>query len=164
MTAVIRVAQPSDIDQILDLIRGLASYEREPDAVETTAEDLHRALFGPEPRVWAHVAVAPDGGPGLAGMALWFLAFSTWTGQPTLYLEDLFVRPEVRSSGLGRQLVAALAARAVELGCARMDWSVLDWNESAQGFYRSIGAAPMEEWTTWRVSGPALLDLARSAQ
>lgn len=156
---MIRKAQPADIPALLGLIRDLARYEKEPDAVEATEADLHRALFGPDPRVHAIVAADPDGedGPGeVFGMAIWFMAFSTWTGRHSLYLEDLFVKPERRQGGTGRALVGALAARASELGCARMDWSVLDWNEPAMGFYRSLGARPMTEWTTWRLDGAGL--------
>jgi GNAT superfamily N-acetyltransferase len=154
---VIRPARPGDEPDLLRLIRGLADYEREPDAVEATEDSLATALFGPDPRVFAHVAEA---GGRTVGMAIWFLAFSTWTGRPTLYLEDLFVEPEQRRSGAGRALIAALAGRAAELGCARMDWSVLDWNAPAIGFYRSLGAHPLGEWTTWRLDGAALARLA----
>jgi GNAT superfamily N-acetyltransferase len=155
---VIREAQPKDVADLLRLVRGLAEYEREPDAVEATEDLLTLALFGENPRVFASVAES-DG--RVVGMAVWFLAFSTWTGRPSLYLEDIFVEPEHRSEGLGRALLTHLAARAVELGCARMDWSVLDWNEPAHGFYRAMGAHPMEEWTTWRLEGDALAALAQ---
>lgn len=154
---MIREATPDDVPALLGLVRDLARYEREPDAVVATEADLHRALFGADPRVHALVAAGED---GVFGMAVWFLAFSTWTGRHSLYLEDIYVRPDRRRGGAGRALMAALAARAVELGCARMDWSVLDWNEPAMAFYRTLGAAPMTEWTTWRVEGAALDRLA----
>lgn len=154
---MIRDARPEDIPDLLRLVRALAEYEREPDAVEATEEALRAALFADRPLVHALVA---EGGGRVVGMAVWFLAFSTWTGRHSLYLEDIFVEPGQRGSGLGRALTARLAARARELGCARMDWAVLDWNEAAQGFYRAIGARPMEEWTTWRLEGDALDRLA----
>lgn len=154
---MIREARPEDTGDILRLIRALAEYEREPDAVEATEDSLDAALFGPQPLVHAHVAEVEG---RVVGIAVWFLSFSTWTGRHSLYLEDLFVDPAIRGQGLGRDLVRRLAARAVELGCARMDWAVLDWNEPAMGFYRSFGAGPMEEWTTWRVEGEALSRLA----
>ena len=148
---MIRPARPDDVPELLRLIHALAAYEHEPTAVQTTDEDLRQALFAPAPV--AHALVADDGGR-VVGMALWFLAFSTWTGRPTLYLEDLFVEPGRRGAGLGRALMAALAGQATELGCARMEWSVLNWNEPAIGFYRSLGARPMQEWTTWRLDLP----------
>ncbi len=155
---MIREARPGDTGDLLRLVRALAAYEREPHAVEATEESLTAALFGPHPLVHAHVA---EVGGRVVGMAVWFLSFSTWTGRHSVYLEDLFVEPEARGSGLGRALLRRLAARAVELGCARMDWSVLDWNEPAMGFYRSIGARPMDEWTTWRLEGEGLARLAQ---
>lgn len=157
LPTVIREARPADVGDILRLVRGLAAYEREPDAVETTAESLQAALFRPDALVHAYVAEEEG---RLVGMALWFLSFSTWTGRPSLYLEDLFVEPERRGGGVGRALMGRLAARAAELGCARMDWSVLDWNEPAARFYRALGARPLVEWTTWRLDGPALQRLA----
>ena len=154
---MIREARPEDTGDLLRLIRALAAYEREPDAVEATEASLAAALVAPRPLVHAHVAEV-DG--RVVGMAVWFLSFSTWTGRHSLYLEDIFVEPEVRGGGVGRALLRRLAGQAVELGCARMDWAVLDWNEPAMGFYRSIGAQPMEEWTTWRLEGEELARLA----
>jgi GNAT superfamily N-acetyltransferase len=154
---VIREARPGDTADLLRLIHALAEYEREPEAVEATEESLSRALFRPDPKVHAYVAEL-DG--RVVGMAVWFLAFSTWTGRHSLYLEDLFVEPAARRHGVGRALIARLAARAVELGCARMDWAVLDWNEPAMAFYRTVGARPLQGWTTWRVSGEELARLA----
>jgi GNAT superfamily N-acetyltransferase len=154
---VIREAQPGDAPDLLRLVRALAEYEGEPGAVEATEASLAAALFRPDPLVHAHVA-EEDG--RVVGMAIWFLSFSTWTGRHSLYLEDLFVEPAQRGRGTGRALLARLASRAVELGCARVDWSVLDWNEPAIGFYRSLGARPMDEWTTWRLEGTSLGALA----
>jgi GNAT superfamily N-acetyltransferase len=154
---MIRLARPDDVPELLRLVRGLAEYEREPDAVEATEPSLHAALFGPEPLVHALVAEA---GERLVGMAVWFLAFSTWTGRHTLFLEDLFVEADQRGTGLGRQLMVALAAEAVARGCGRMDWSVLNWNEPSIGFYRALGARPMSEWTGWRLDGDGLRRLA----
>ncbi len=150
---MIRDATPSDTGDLLRLIRELAAYEKEPDAVEATEEDLRQALFCPHPKVFA--VIAEEGGAAV-GMALYFLSFSTWTGRHSLYLEDLFVEPEHRGRGLGRALLTALARRAVESGCRRMEWAVLDWNEPAIGFYRALGARPMDEWTVFRLSGEAL--------
>lgn len=155
---MIREAGPGDTGDLLRLVRSLAEYEREPDAVEATEDSLAAALFGPNPKVHAHVAEV-DG--RVVGMAVWFLSFSTWTGRHSLYLEDIFVDPDARRHGVGRALMRRLAARAVELGCARMEWSVLDWNEPAMAFYRTLGARPMEEWTTWRVEGEGLAPLAQ---
>jgi GNAT superfamily N-acetyltransferase len=155
---VIREAEPSDVPVLLALVRELATYEREPDAVVATEADLHAALFGPDPSAGCHV-VEVDG--ALVGFALWYRTFSTWLGKPGLWLEDLFVRPEHRGSGLGRALLVHLAGLCVERGWSRFEWWVLDWNESAQGFYRSLGARPEDEWTVWRVDGAALESLAQ---
>lgn len=154
---MIRDAVPSDTGDLLRLIRALARYEKEPEAVETTEQDLDRALFGLHPKVFASVA-EHDG--LVVGMAIWFLTFSTWTGRHSLYLEDLFVEPQHRGRGLGRALLGDLARQAVAMGCARMEWAVLDWNEPARGFYRSLGAQPLDEWTVFRLTGA---DLARAA-
>jgi GNAT superfamily N-acetyltransferase len=155
--AVPRQARPGDEDGILDCIRRLAEYEKEPDAVRTTAGDLRQTLFGPSPSVFAHV-VEKDG--QIVAIAIWFLNYSTWTGRNGIYLEDLFVRDSERRHGYGRALLQALAAVCVDRGYSRFEWSVLDWNESAIGFYRSIGAVGMDEWTVQRVSGAALTRLA----
>jgi GNAT superfamily N-acetyltransferase len=154
---MIRDATQADLAQLHRLVRELASFEREPDAVEASEEDLRHALFCPEPKVFALVA---DDGGAVVGMAVYFVSFSTWTGRHGLYLEDLFVVPERRSSGVGRELMTTLASRAVQLGCARIEWSVLDWNEAAIGFYRSLGAVAMDDWTTFRIAGPSLEQLA----
>lgn len=156
----VRPATIDDVPRILELIQGLADYEREPDAVETTTADLVAALFPPSatPTTFAHVAEV-DG--DVVGMALWFVTFSTWTGRNGIWLEDLFVRPESRGSGQGRALLAALAQVCVERGWRRLEWTVLDWNEPALGFYRRLGATAQDEWTTHRLTGPALTALAQ---
>ncbi len=157
---MIREARPGDETAILRLVRALAEYEREPDAVVADEASLSAALFADRPMV--HALVAERDGR-VVGLAVWFLSFSTWTGRHSLYLEDLFVEPEWRGSGVGRRLFERLAARAGQLGCARMDWSVLDWNEPAIGFYRRMGARPLGEWTTWRLDGEALEACADAA-
>jgi GNAT superfamily N-acetyltransferase len=153
----IRDAVSADISDLLRLIRELAGYEREPGAVEATEADLRRHLFDPGPKVFALVAEV-DG--SVVGVAIYFVSFSTWTGRPGLYLEDLFVEPAHRSRGVGRALMRALARRAVDRGYKRLEWAVLDWNQPAIGFYRALGAIPMEEWTTFRLAGEALGRLA----
>jgi GNAT superfamily N-acetyltransferase len=154
---VIRPATPADVPVVLELVHELAVYEREPDAVEATEEMLHAALFGPAPVASCHVALAGD---EVAGFALWYVTFSTWKGLPGLWLEDLFVRPTARGLGLGKALLQELAAVCVERGYPRFEWWVLDWNEPAIGFYRSLGAEPQADWTTFRVDGDALTRLA----
>ena len=149
----LRPAVPDDAPLILQYIRELAEYEREPDAVETTEQMLHDALFGSGAVASAHVA-EQDG--EVVGFAVWFVTFSTWKGRPGLWLEDLFIRPSARGTGLGRALLATLAKVCVDRGYARFEWWVLDWNTSAQGFYGSVGARPEDEWTVWRVDGEAL--------
>jgi GNAT superfamily N-acetyltransferase len=156
----IRPAVAADVPVLLQLVQALAEYEREPDAVEATEPMLHAALFGADAVASCHVAVL-DG--EVVGFALWYVTFSTWKGLPGLWLEDLFVRPEARGSGLGTQLLQALAAVCVERGYPRFEWWVLDWNEPARGFYRSLGAVAQEEWTTFRVDGAALQSLADGA-
>lgn len=156
----IRPAVADDVPVLLALVRELAAYEQEPDAVQATEADLHRALFV------AHTAschVAETGGE-VVGFALWFTTFSTWTGQPGLWLEDLFVRPEARGTGLGKALLQTLAAVCVERGYGRFEWWVLDWNTPSIGFYRALGALSQDAWTTMRVDGEALVSLAGSAQ
>jgi len=147
-TTLIRPATPDDVPMILALVRELAIYEREEHQVVTTEADLHRALFESGHVAYCHVAEL-DGAP--VGFALWFLNFSTWTGLPGIYLEDLFVKPQARGSGLGKGLLMTLADIARERGYRRVEWSVLDWNEPAAGFYRSLGASPNDGWTVWRL-------------
>lgn len=153
----IRSAVPADVPELLAMVRELAEYEREPDAVRATPELLAAALFGPVPVASCSVAEV-DG--AVVGFALWYVTFSTWTGRPGMWLEDLFVRPAARRSGLGRALLSALAQTCVERGYGRFEWWVLDWNEPAHGFYRSLGARPEDAWTTWRLDGAALDQLA----
>jgi GNAT superfamily N-acetyltransferase len=154
---VIRRAAPDDVADILRLIRDLAAYEREPDAVEATVDMLAATLFGGGTHVHAHVA---EQNGAIVGTAIWFLNYSTWTGRPGLYLEDLFVDEGARGGGVGRALLVALAREAVSRGCARMDWAVLDWNEDAMAVYRAIGARPSAGWQPWRLEGEALARLA----
>jgi GNAT superfamily N-acetyltransferase len=151
---MIRPAVPEDVPTILRFIRELAEYERALDQVEATEEDLERALVGPAPAVFAHLAENEEGEP--VGFALWFLNFSTWTGRHGIYLEDLYVTPEARGRGHGKALLSELARIAVERGYARYEWSCLDWNEPSIRFYKSLGAEAMTEWTGYRLSGRAL--------
>jgi GNAT superfamily N-acetyltransferase len=153
-----RPATEADLDTIVELIHALADYEREPDAVHLDSEELRRHLFGPQP--YSEVLIAETKEGATAGFALFFHNFSTWEGKPGIYLEDLFVRPEFRRRGHGSALLAAVARLAVERGCARFEWAVLDWNEPAIAFYRRLGAVAMEEWTTYRLSGDVLHTLA----
>lgn len=155
----IRPATPSDLDTIIQLVHGLAEYEREPDAVKLDRETFARHLFGPRP--FAEVLIAETLAGESAGFALYFHNFSTWEGRPGIYLEDLFVRPELRGHGYGKALLVELARIAVARDCARLEWAVLDWNEPSIQFYRSLGAVAMDEWTTYRVTGTALDNLAR---
>jgi len=149
----IRRAGPDDCALILTLIRELAEYERLAHEVVADATLLERHLFGEHPA--AEVLLA-DSADGAAGFALFFTSFSTFLARPGIYLEDLFVRPAHRGQGIGRALIAAVARLAVARGCGRLEWSVLDWNMPAIGFYRALGAEPMDEWTTFRLSGAAL--------
>lgn len=157
----VRRAEPGDVDVLLSLIRELAAFEREPDAVLATPADLARALFpdGAPPLVHCHVAVK-DG--RVVALAVWFVSFSTWEGRHGIYLEDLYVREGLRGLGVGRALLAAVAAEAVAAGYPRLEWSALDWNEGAITFYRRAGAADMPEWTRFRLSGPRLHELGGS--
>jgi GNAT superfamily N-acetyltransferase len=155
---VIRRVRPDDVPAVVGLVHELADYEREAASCLLTDEQLHAALFGPTPALFGHVAEL-DG--QVVGCALWFLNFSTWRGVHGVYLEDLYVRPAHRGQGLGRALLAALAAVCTERGYARLEWSVLNWNEPSIAFYRSIGAVPMDEWTTFRLDGDALAALGR---
>ena len=160
---MIRTARPGDVPAILGLIRELADYEHALDEVLVTEADLTATLFGPDPAVFAHVAEPEGPGSGVAGLALWFVNYSTWTGRPGLYLEDLYVTPGGRRSGLGRALLAELARLCVERGYARLDWAVLDWNAPALKFYAALGAEPLDTWRLHRLSGPALEALAAEA-
>ncbi|MCB5177165.1 GNAT family N-acetyltransferase [Microvirga lenta] len=160
MSLIIRQAEPRDASQVFAFIRELAEYERLAHEVDATEEGIAKALFAPEPRVFADIAEW-DGKP--AGFALWFYNFSTFRGRHGIYLEDLFVRPDFRSKGIGKALLRHLAQRCLAEGLARLEWWVLDWNEPALRFYRSIGAVPMDEWTVQRVTGDQLLNLAEAS-
>jgi GNAT superfamily N-acetyltransferase len=157
MTITIRPAAPHDTATIMRFVRELAEFEREPDAVTSTEPIMHEALFGAHPA--AEAVIAEEDGAAI-GMAVFFHNFSTWTGRRGLWLEDLYVTPAARGSGAGRALLGHLAGLAIDRGCARFEWWVLDWNARAIEFYRKVGAEPMDEWTTQRVSGDALLRLA----
>lgn len=155
-TLSVRRATVADVPEILRMIRALATYEREPHAVKATERSIAEIMFGPDPRVFAHIAEL-DGRP--VGLAVWFLNFSTWTGRHGIYLEDLFVDPDVRRAGIARALFRALANEARARGHARIDWAVLDWNEDAKRFYRSIGGYRSTGWEPWRLDGEALAAL-----
>ena len=152
--SVIRPATATDVPEILQMIHDLAIYEKEPDAVRNTPEMLEEALFGDNPRIFATMAENEAG--DVQGFALWFLNYSTWEGVHGIYLEDLYVKPEARGAGHGKALLRHLAATAVDRGYARVEWSVLDWNEPSINFYKNLGAAPMDEWSTFRLAGAAL--------
>jgi GNAT superfamily N-acetyltransferase len=156
----IRPATRDEVPVVLEFIRDLARYERLEHEVSASETELSEALFGD--RRYAEVVFACSGGKPV-GFALFFHNFSTFKGRPGIYLEDLFVRPEARGRGIGKQLLAYLARMALERRCARLEWAVLDWNEPSIGFYRSLGAVPMDEWTIFRLTGDALASLAGSA-
>ncbi len=153
----IRPANPADVEQILDFVRRLAEYEKLAHEVVATPERIRRALFGGQ-RYAECVLAEADGKP--AGFALFFHTFSTFLALPGIYLEDLFVLPELRGQGVGKALLKRVAAIAVERGCGRLEWAVLDWNEPAIAFYRSLGSKPMDEWTVHRITDEALASLA----
>ena len=156
----VREARESDLERILQLIVDLATYERAAHEVKTTIEQLRLALFGPQPAAYALVAESEE---GVVGFALYFRNFSTWEGVHGLYLEDLYVMPEYRGSGLGKALLMSLAEVAVERCYARLEWAVLDWNQPAIDFYRSLGAVALNEWTVYRLNGEALNTTAAAA-
>lgn len=156
----IRQAHVEDVPIILELIRDLAAYERAPDEVSATEEQLVEVFFGERPA--AEVLLAFEG-QSAVGFAVYFYNFSTWLGRPGLYLEDLFVKPEKRGKGYGRALLIELAKIARERDCGRMEWAVLDWNEPAIKFYRSLGAKAMDEWTVFRLTRDGIARLANAA-
>jgi GNAT superfamily N-acetyltransferase len=156
---MIRPATVADTPTIAALIRALAEYERLSHAVFLDEEQLRTHLFGPRP--FAEVLLVEEANE-VVGFALFFHNFSTFLGQPGIYLEDLFVRPEYQGHGHGKALLTALARLAVERGCGRLDWAVLDWNEPALRFYRSLGAVPQEDWTLYRLGGDALRHVAKT--
>jgi GNAT superfamily N-acetyltransferase len=154
---MIRPAQAADIAAVHQMIRDLADYERSLHEVSATEDDLRAALMAGQPSLFAHVA--EEGGQAV-GFALWFLSYSTWLGRHGIYLEDLYVRPDHRGQGHGRALLAELARICAERGYQRLEWSVLNWISPARRFYESLGAVPVDEWTVYRLTGPALHALA----
>ncbi|RMI35142.1 GNAT family N-acetyltransferase [Nocardia stercoris] len=156
---MIRRAQPGDVAAMVGLVHDLAEYERAADECHLTTGQLHEALFGPAPALYAHVATADD---VVVGCAIWFLNYSTWRGTHGIYLEDLYVTPSARGRGHGRALLVELAREAVASGYHRVEWSVLNWNQPAITFYDSLGARPQDEWTTYRLTDDALTALAKS--
>jgi GNAT superfamily N-acetyltransferase len=156
--ATVRPATPDDVPELLAMIRELAEYERALHEVHATEEHLHSTLFADQPAVFAHIAEV-DG--AVAGMAIWFLNYSTWLGTHSLYLEDLYVRPEHRGGGTGRLLLQTLAGICLERGLPRLEWWVLDWNP-ARGFYDALGARALTEWIPYRVDGEPLARLAEA--
>lgn len=159
MTApLIRPVEDRDVDAVVGLVHELADYERAAEHCLLTATQLRAALFAPAPALFGHVAEVNG---VVVGCALWFLNFSTWRGVHGLYLEDLYVQPAHRGAGIGRALLARLAGVCVERGLGRLEWWVLDWNEPSIGFYRTLGAVAMDEWTVFRLDGAALDALAR---
>jgi GNAT superfamily N-acetyltransferase len=158
VSVLLRFAEAADVPVIAELIRGLARYEKLEGEVTMTEELLAKNLFGPRP--YAETLLAVDGSD-VIGFALFFHSFSTFLARPGIYLEDLFVVPEQRGRGIGRALLGRLAQIAVERGCGRLEWAVLDWNRDAIGFYERLGATPNSDWTVYRLTGESLLGLAR---
>ena len=152
----IRPAKIQEVGEVLQLIQDLATYEKAPEQVEARQEDLLNSIFASDPRVFCDL-VEVDG--QIAGMAIWFLNYSTWQARHGIYLEDLFIKPEYRGRGYGKALLKHLAKICDEKGYGRLQWWVLDWNSPAIEFYKSLGAEAMDEWTVYRTSGKALKDL-----
>ncbi|MFF5028015.1 N-acetyltransferase family protein [Streptomyces collinus] len=159
---MIRSATPADVPVVHALIRELAEYEKAPQEARASEEQLREALFGERPAAFAHIAEDETTGEPV-GFALWFLNFSTWRGVHGIYLEDLYVRPSVRGGGHGRALLTELARICVSRGYERLEWSVLNWNRPAIGFYEALGARPQDEWTVYRLTDDALAELGRAA-
>jgi GNAT superfamily N-acetyltransferase len=153
----VREIRPDDVPAVVALVRELAEYEKAADEARMTEEQLHAALFGEAPKLFGHVAEV-DG--RVVGMAVWFLNFSTWRGTHGVYLEDLYVQPGHRGTGLGRELLRTLAGVCVEQGYSRLEWSVLDWNAPSIEFYKAAGAVPMDGWTVYRLTDDALRSFA----
>lgn len=157
-----RPATEADVEQIVELVRDLAAYEKEPDAVKLTPQRLREQLFGDNPAIFCHVIDSDDShdasAPRLDGIALWFLNYSTWEGTHGIYLEDLYVRPAARGTGKGKALLQKLASIACERGYSRVEWCVLKWNQPSIDFYKSLGAFPMDEWDTFRLTGSSLAE------
>jgi GNAT superfamily N-acetyltransferase len=158
MDFTIKPATPEEIPALLELVRELARFEHLEHEVEATMESLHQALFGPQPVAGALLA---RGDGEVAGYAIYFFTFSSFVGRPGIWLEDVYVRPQFRKQGLGRQLIEAVARIGVERGCGRFEWTALDWNERALSFYRSLGAEVMKQWVLLRVSPEGLKKLGR---
>ena len=158
----IRAAVPADIPEILALIRELAEYEREPAAAVATAADLLRDGWGAQPRF--RCLMAEEDGGAVVGFALYFYNYSTWRGRAGIYVEDLFVRPAYRGRGFGRALLMRVVETAQAEGCGRVEWAVLNWNKLAIDFYEAMGAVPMSEWTTMRLSGDGLENLGAGSR
>ena len=158
----VRPVRPDDVPAVVDLVRELAEYEKALHEARMTEEQLSAALFGDSPALFGHVALGPGG--RVVGTALWFLNFSTWRGTHGIYLEDLFVQPQHRGGGLGRELLRTLAATCVERGYDRLEWSVLDWNTPSIDFYKAAGAVPLDEWTVFRLTDDALRTFAAAAR
>jgi GNAT superfamily N-acetyltransferase len=157
-------ATPADVPVLLDLIRGLAAYEKLSHEVSATAEGLRAALFGPRPTAEAILARLEDRATTPVGFAVFFHNFSTFLGRPGICLEDLFVLPEHRGKGIGKALLLHIAALAQERGCGRLEWAVLDWNRPAIEFYRALGARSMDEWTVFRLTGEPLAKLSQQPE
>ena len=155
---MIREAKIEDVTAIHDLIVELAIYEKAPESVTASIEDIRENLFGERPVAYAHVAEVEG---KVVGIAIWFLNYSTWLGKAGMYLEDLYVRPQFRKNGLGLELMKTLARVCIERGYERFQWWVLDWNEPAINFYKAIGAEAMDEWTVYRLSGSSLVEFAK---
>ena len=156
----LREATPDDVSDVLRLVRGLADYEKLLDEAVATEAEFHTALFGPQPRAYAVLAIADD---RAVGLAVWYYTFSTFTGRPDMFLEDLFVEPAYRGRRIGIGLLRHLAQRAVAEKCRRIDWRVLNWNQPSIDFYERIGARPMEDWHVRQLGGAALIALAEGA-
>ena len=154
---MIRLSKPDDVEAIHQLIYELAVYEKAPEEAKATVEAIRTSLFSDKPVAHCHVAEV-DG--KVVGIAIWFLNYSTWLGKPGIYLEDLFVQPEYRKQGLGKEFMKVLAKLCVESGYERFQWWVLDWNTPSIDFYKSIGAVAMDEWTVFRLSGDELKTFA----
>jgi GNAT superfamily N-acetyltransferase len=158
----VRPIRPDDVPAVVGLVRELAEYEKAAHEVRLTEAQLHESLFGDAPALFGHVATADDGvAPGaVVGTALWFLNFSTWRGTHGIYLEDLYVQPAHRGTGLGKELLRTLAEVCVERGYSRLEWSVLDWNTPSIDFYKAAGAVALDEWTVFRLTDDALAAFA----
>jgi GNAT superfamily N-acetyltransferase len=161
MSLIIRGARPDEAGLVLSLVRELAEYEKLLHEVEATEADIGEALFGPHPRLFCDIA---EWNGEVAGFAVWFINFSTFSGRSGIYLEDLFVRPALRGKGIGKALLSHLASECVANGWSRLQWSVLDWNTPSIEFYKSLGAVLLDEWTVCKVTGPALTALAEGTR